>query len=171
MVQVDPNGDADGDGKTNYQEYLAGTDPKDPNSSLQSTSIAPTGAGALPISWRSVAGQTYTVERSINMQCFPSAAVNVEDSGIRTGFVRHVERERYGVLRINGDVPGHECESRGRLRQDFLPLGFLGCGGRSCWGLVHSRNARRSSGKARRRGRKQGGGFHRARSGAEWCRG
>jgi len=49
--------DFDGDGKTNNEEYLAGTDPTDP----ESTFIAAPGKGSWAISWESVAGKFYRV--------------------------------------------------------------------------------------------------------------
>jgi hypothetical protein len=52
------NGDPDGDGFTNLQEYLAGTDPKDPNSLLR---INPLSGGGQIVTWRSVPGKNYQV--------------------------------------------------------------------------------------------------------------
>ena len=55
-----PNADPDGDGLTNAQEFLAGTDPKDANSLLQVNSIR-TVSGGLEIGWDSVAGRSYRI--------------------------------------------------------------------------------------------------------------
>ncbi len=65
---LDPNGDADGDGSTNYQEYLAGTDPRTQDSRLKIASFAPEpGGGAYTITWPTTEGRTYRVERSTNL--------------------------------------------------------------------------------------------------------
>ena len=63
-IVVDPSADPDGDGMTNYQEYLAGTNPLDPQSKLALYDVHPDARGGLSISWQTVPGQTYAVFRS-----------------------------------------------------------------------------------------------------------
>jgi Bacterial TSP3 repeat len=53
--------DADGDGLTNFQEFKAGTDPKDPKSVFRIKSIAKA-SGADQIAFDSVLGKTYRLE-------------------------------------------------------------------------------------------------------------
>lgn len=58
------NQDPDGDGKTNLQEYLDGTDPNNPNSALKITNFGQ-GATQVTVTWTSVppsSGYTYTIE-------------------------------------------------------------------------------------------------------------
>ena len=57
-----PNADSDGDGISNRQEYMAGTNPKDPNSALK-TSFVMTPQGPR-LTWNTVAGQIYQVEQT-----------------------------------------------------------------------------------------------------------
>ena len=60
---VDPFADPDHDGMNNYQEYLAGTDPTNPNSVFKIISVSGNPGGAL-IQWSSVSGKFYTVQRT-----------------------------------------------------------------------------------------------------------
>src|SRR5262249_35722598 len=59
-----PDGDPDHDGFTNLQEYIAGTNPRDPNSLLKITTIANSGR---VITWSSVPGKNYQVYATTNV--------------------------------------------------------------------------------------------------------
>jgi glycosidase len=55
------NGDDDGDGQTNADELIAGTDPLNPNSRFAIETILATPTGTT-LTWTRVVGRTYTVE-------------------------------------------------------------------------------------------------------------
>jgi sugar lactone lactonase YvrE len=59
------NLDPDGDGASNWQEYVAGTNPMDPASVLQLTPLAP--APNFTVQWPSVVGKTYMVQSSSSL--------------------------------------------------------------------------------------------------------
>jgi len=59
--------DADGDGLTNFEEFLAGTSPIDRLSYLRLTSITGGGSNGVQIAWGSVANKLYTVQRSTSL--------------------------------------------------------------------------------------------------------
>src|SRR6185437_5757825 len=54
------NDDPDHDGLSNYQEYIAGTNPSNANSVLRVTEIN-AASGQVNLTWNSVAGKTYTI--------------------------------------------------------------------------------------------------------------
>jgi hypothetical protein len=57
----DAGEDADADGLTNLEEYLAGTDPRDSGSFLRITSVAPS-PGNVAVTFNAVAAKTYTIQ-------------------------------------------------------------------------------------------------------------
>ncbi len=57
--------DADGDGRSNLQEYLSGTDPRDASSVFAITKIGTSGSD-IEVFWNSVAGKTYQLQRAIS---------------------------------------------------------------------------------------------------------
>jgi len=57
--------DADGDGASNWQEYVAGTNPMDPTSVLTLTPVAP--APNFSLQWPSVPGKTYMVQSAVSL--------------------------------------------------------------------------------------------------------
>ena len=61
--------DADGDGATNWQEYIAGTDPADPTSVLRASIDQPAAQQSRDyvIRWPSVTGKSYLIERSTSL--------------------------------------------------------------------------------------------------------
>ena len=68
VFHTDPdNADTDGDGHTDGQEIMAGTDPLVPNFGF-SLSCKPVGANALQFSWYSDAGMSYDLEFSPSLE-------------------------------------------------------------------------------------------------------
>jgi hypothetical protein len=59
---VDPVADPDGDGRTNYDEFLQGTDPLSAQSFSIVRSFAPAAGGGFTIKWDSQPARIYTVE-------------------------------------------------------------------------------------------------------------
>ena len=65
-VGVDPNADPDHDGLNNWQEYVADTDPLDPNSKLQITGVSFV-SGGVKIDWRGGTWATQVLQRSTGL--------------------------------------------------------------------------------------------------------
>jgi len=61
---LDPAADLDGDTMSNLNEYRCGTLPNDAASVLKMVAVRPSADGTMQISWASVAGRTYTVQRA-----------------------------------------------------------------------------------------------------------
>ena len=55
--------DADGDGQTNFQEFMAGTSPVDSASLFAISKIEAAGTD-IQISWRAISGKTYHLQRA-----------------------------------------------------------------------------------------------------------
>jgi hypothetical protein len=61
---INQNTDPLGKGMTYYQQYVAGTDPLDPNSVFKFVSITPAQPTGIIIEWASVVGKNYAISRS-----------------------------------------------------------------------------------------------------------
>jgi len=62
QLALDPLADDDGDGMTNQQEDLAGTDPRDPKSGL-ALAVEQHGSRTIRMSWQGMAGHAYQVQQ------------------------------------------------------------------------------------------------------------
>lgn len=65
-LNVDPNADPDHDGMSNYAEFIAGTNPNNPDSVLRFTDVEPQGGGIL-LNWQGTTNVTYYLQRSENL--------------------------------------------------------------------------------------------------------
>jgi len=64
-LSADPNADADGDGLSNYHEFLAGTNPTNAASLFKVVGAART-ASDIAVTWTAVGGHSYVVQRATN---------------------------------------------------------------------------------------------------------
>jgi glucose/arabinose dehydrogenase len=78
---VDPNDDPDHDGMSNYAEYLAGTDPVNPNSYFAIKSLVILEGGHAEIRWQSIEGRTYTVLYSDDFLTWHALGAPVKGDG------------------------------------------------------------------------------------------
>jgi hypothetical protein len=65
QLGIDPNMDSDGDGMTNWQEYLAGTNPYDKAKwlAIRSFEVAP-GGGSITVEWSTEPGRYYYLQQT-----------------------------------------------------------------------------------------------------------
>lgn len=66
--------DSDGDGATNYQEYLAGTDPRSAASTLKTSSYGLASASQFQVSWPAIAGRLYRIRTSSDLATWTTVA-------------------------------------------------------------------------------------------------
>jgi hypothetical protein len=67
-TNINPNADPDGDGMSNLQEYLAGTNPNDPKNTLRITAVSANTIGSTAtLTWTSVPSRLYYVEERTNL--------------------------------------------------------------------------------------------------------
>jgi hypothetical protein len=67
-TNINPNADPDGDGMSNLQEYIAGTNPNNPESNLRITAITAHATGnSATLTWTSVPSRLYYVEERTNL--------------------------------------------------------------------------------------------------------
>ena len=65
--QLSPDLDTDGDGQSNGSEALAGTDPLNPSSTFQMTSVVRTNGDNIRVDWTTVGGHSYVVQTNGNL--------------------------------------------------------------------------------------------------------
>ena len=63
--------DSDGDGMSNYAEWRTGTNPNDPTSYLHLTAAVPNGAFGVTVTWQSVSGVVYFIQRGTDLGAQP----------------------------------------------------------------------------------------------------
>jgi hypothetical protein len=69
--------DPDGDGLTNFEEYLAGTDPLNRNSLLAVTAVRDNGGDGIALTWRSAPDRRYAIEVSTDLRKFLPVARDI----------------------------------------------------------------------------------------------
>ena len=78
--------DDDGDGINTWQEWIAGTDPTDATSLLQMDSALRTNNASATISWQSVAGKNYFIQRSADLSAFVTIQTNITGQASTTSY-------------------------------------------------------------------------------------
>ena len=67
-TNLNASGDVDGDGMSNVQEYLAGTNPNDANDKLVITTYSTTPGGTLAtVTWKSVPTRGYYIQQTLDL--------------------------------------------------------------------------------------------------------
>jgi hypothetical protein len=64
--------DSDGDGMNNWQEWICGTNPTNAASFLHILSVTNTTSSTTVVTWQSVSGKTYYLQRSTNLAVQPA---------------------------------------------------------------------------------------------------
>lgn len=87
----DGKGYADQDGQSDLNEFLAGTDPKDPASFFHGEVLKPLPNGDLPLTWTALPGRTYRVKfkNNLNDMMWQDLPANISITGATATAVDH----------------------------------------------------------------------------------
>jgi hypothetical protein len=80
-VGIDPNGDPDHDGMSNFAEFWGGTNPHDDTSFLTIESLTILADGQAKITWRSARGVSYLVKYSDNFITWSVLGQRIQGDG------------------------------------------------------------------------------------------
>ena len=154
--------DEDGDGNQTWQEYQAGTDPRDPNSYLRITHMQKGGKDTeVTLTWNTEAGKTYTIYHSLHLlpatSSWQALESDIEGTGVELSktyaFEDDASANFYRVaveegkptptgehlvnISVNQNVEGfiHSDLAGSQNRLDYLQA-MGGTGGRFCCGGI-----------------------------------
>ncbi|QYM78536.1 DUF4838 domain-containing protein [Horticoccus luteus] len=82
LTTANATSDTDGDGVTDHDEFLAGTDPNDPNSRLRITSMIKNAQGDIVLQWPGVAGKTYRLMTTTDLQSGQWTPISVDIAAV-----------------------------------------------------------------------------------------
>ena len=90
--------DSDGDGMNNWQEWRAGTNPTNSASVLKMSGVAlSTSPVGLTVSWASVSGKTYYLQRAANLALRPAFATRQRNIAGQTGTTSFIDTNALGA--------------------------------------------------------------------------
>jgi hypothetical protein len=112
LTATDGAGDSDGDGLRDYEEYLAGTDPTDPESSMRFYGCWGGGPSGYTIVWASATNRLYTIQWTTDLMTnFVMLVTNYPGSAPQTGYFHEtpVSNAFYRVL-LQEEAPEEEVQ-------------------------------------------------------------
>lgn len=101
--------DSDSDGMTNWQEWIADTDPTNAASALRLLMPTPAAAPPLTISWQSSSNRIYSIERALDLSSDPAftcVASNLTGSFSTMSFTdTNAPAANHGLYRVRVEFP------------------------------------------------------------------
>lgn len=102
LASITPNGDNDGDGISNLNEYLAGTYAFDPDDGFRLT-LTGVNAGASTMEFLAIRGRTYTIQASSNLQQWTPVSFRAASGGTPGAIQSSYQATDVRLLRV--EVP------------------------------------------------------------------
>ena len=137
-LSADGRGDPDSDGRTNAEEFAAGTDPKDSGSLLRILRVTREASGISELVFQSVPGRRYVIEGSTVPEGFQpvTSEVTAESPTTVVKVVLYAPEQTEEVTFLGAGAPGRVLvpdRSLNGLWRGGDEVGFAAAGGEAGW--------------------------------------